>query len=165
MIYTIYTNGISMIIDHPWEIQLGCSATALSARRMSFPVKSPCPGHGCPAKTSKSLGFTENSQNWLAVTRPGKLTKNPGKSWCFMGKSPCYQWLNINYFDWAMFNSEVLNYQRVLMGKYMELSWETHAGAPTSTEGPIEITDKTTKTSSNIFQPLNLICLISTLDC
>jgi hypothetical protein len=41
------------------------------------------------------------------VTRPGKPTKNDGKIHHFNGK--------IHYFDWAIFNSELLNYQRVFV--------------------------------------------------
>ena len=47
----------------------------------------------------------------LQMTRPGKHAKNDGKSPCFMGKST---------ISMAVFNSELLNYQRVDKDKIVE---------------------------------------------
>ena len=54
---------------------------------------------------SWSLQVKPSSWGGFAFTRPGKHTKNDGKSPCLMGKST---------ISMAMFNSELFNYQRVL---------------------------------------------------
>ena len=53
----------------------------------------------------------------VCLTRPGKREqKTDGKD------PPCYENGKIHYFDWAIFNSYVTNYQRVVFCEFIKPS-------------------------------------------
>ena len=83
--------------------QVVLTTGSAAARRFRLCARDRSKAHPCCWAGGRAAGPLIRS------TRPGKPTKNDGQiHHAFHGE--------IHYFDWAIFNSELLNYQRVFSG-------------------------------------------------